>query len=153
MNKQDLIKIVSQNMKLLRAEYNYSQQAMANTIGLSKKTYIQIEKERLLLSWTATCASCAVFRNSKLLGMALGEDPASLVETLAHEDCYTYEDIDNRNYLFWDVILENSDYSIQKNVITERYKIVDKNGKNVFSSFSLDKVNAVYNDYLLKGDK
>lgn len=153
MTRQDLIKVVSDNIKVLRAEYDYSQQAMANAIGISKKTLIQVEKDRILLSWTATCAACAVFRSSKLLTMTLGGDPAALVETLAHKYCYTYEDTGNKNYLFWDVIKDNGEYSLQKNIISEHYKIADKNGKRLFSSFDQEKAEAIYNEYTGKGER
>ena len=151
MEAQDLIKVLSDNIKMLRAEYDYSQQAMANAIGLSKKTLIQIEKGRILLGWTAACAVCAVFRNSKLLRMTLGGDPVDLVETLAHKYCYAYEDVYNKNYLFWDIIQDNGNYTIQKNIISEHYRITDKNGKRLYSSFDIDKVNAAFREYI-QGD-
>lgn len=118
-----------------------------------KKTLIQVEKQRLLLSWTATCAVCVIFRNSKLLRNTLGEDPSGLVETLAHEGCYAFEDTGNKSYLFWDVIEDNGLYSIQKNIISEHYKIIDKEGKRYFSSFDKQKIHSIYNNVILEGDK
>ncbi len=153
MTRYELTRIVSENIKMLRAEYDYSQQEMANAIGLSKKTLIQIEKDRLPLSWTAVCAVCAVFRNSKLLRMTLGGDPTALVETLAHENCYAYEDSENRSFLFWDVLKDDGEYALQKNIISEHYRITDKKGKRVFSSLSHDKANAEYDKYTEKGER
>lgn len=152
MIRHDLIKIVSENIKILRAEYDYSQQVMANAIGLSKKTLIQVEKGRSLLGWTATCATCAIFKNSKLLGMTLGGDPTALVETLAHKYCYVQSELESKNYLFWDIVEDNGEYTIQKNIISEHYKIAGKNGKRLFSSFDFEKVNATYNEYINKGE-
>ena len=153
MTRYDLTKIVSENMKMLRAEYGYSQQEMANAIGLSKKTLIQIEKDRLELGWTAVCAVCAGFKGSKLLHMTLGEDPATLAETLAHENCYAYEEAESRNLLFWDVVKSSGGYSLQKNIISEHYRIVDKHGRRLFSSLNIDKVNIAFEKYLEKGEK
>jgi len=151
--KQDLTQKISKTLKLLRAEYDYSQQEMANSIGLSKKTLIQIEKNRLFLSWGATCAVCAVYRGSKLLQMELGEDPVNLVETLAHNDLQTYTGAQSRNYVFWDVVEESAEFTISKNIITDHYKITDKAGKKYGSSFDFKKIMQEYNKLTIKGDK
>ncbi len=148
--KQDLIEKISGSVKLLRAEYNYSQQEMANSIGLSKKTLIQIEKDRLFLSWCATCAVCAVYRTSRQLSMELGEDPVNLVETLAHNDLQSYPESESKNYVFWDVVEESGGYILAKNILTEHYKITGKDGKKYFSSFDLKKITARFNDLIKK---
>ncbi|MEX1378379.1 MAG: transcriptional regulator [Eubacteriales bacterium] len=152
MTKEQLIKLVSENIKVLRAEYDYSQQAMANAIGLSKKTLIQVEKERLLLSWTATCAACAVFKSSKFLNMTLGGDPTALVEAMAHKYCYTDSTTVERGNLFWDILQNNGEYVLEKNIISEHYRIIDDKGRRLFSTFDLQKANAVYVKYIEKGE-
>ena len=146
----ELRETISKNLKLLRAEYGYSQQEMANSVGLSKKTLIQVEKERLILSWTATCAVCAVYHNSRQLRLELGEDPINIVETLAHDNLSTADDFENRNYVFWDVVEEEGKYILAKNIITEHYKITDKNGKKYCSSFDLKKITARFNNLIKK---
>lgn len=152
MTKDELVRVVSENIKVLRAEYDYSQQAMANAIGLSKKTLIQVEKDRIILSWTAVCAACAVFKSSKLLNMTLGGDPTALVEAMAHKYCFTDNDTEARGNLFWDVIQNNGEYTLQKNVISEHYRIIDQKGRRLFSSFDLKKADAVYSQYMEKGE-
>jgi DNA-binding XRE family transcriptional regulator len=148
--RQDLIEKISLSIKLLRTEYGYSQQEMANSIGLSKKTLIQIEKGRLTLSWCATCAVCAVYRDSRQLSMELGEDPVNLIETLAHGDLQSYAESSNRNYVFWDVLEESSGFILAKNILTEHYKVTDATGKRYCSSFDLKKITAKYNDLIKK---
>jgi DNA-binding XRE family transcriptional regulator len=142
--KIELRETISKNVKLLRAEYGYSQQEMANSVGLSKKTLIQVEKERLILSWGATCAVCAVYRNSRQLRLELGEDPINIVETLAHDNLSTVDDFENRNYVFWDVVEEDGQYILAKNIITEHYKITDNQGKKYFASFDHKKIMEQY---------
>ena len=85
MEKQTLIRVVSEKMRLLRNEYHFSQEKMAETIGVSKKTLIQIEKERTLASWSTIISVCALFRKSKILQMTLGDDPLHVVEAISFE--------------------------------------------------------------------
>lgn len=150
--KQDLVSKISKSLKLLRAEYGYSQLEMATSIGLSKKTLIQIEKDRMVLSWGATCAVCAVFRGSKMLQMELGEDPVNLVETLAHDNLQMYTETVSRNYVFWDVILDNGEYILAKNILTDHYKITTHNGKKLSSSFDENKITIEY-EKIIKENK
>ncbi len=142
--KQDLVSKISASLKLLRAEYGYSQLEMAASIGLSKKTLIQIEKDRMVLGWSATCAVCAVYRGSKLLQMELGEDPVNLIETLAHENLQMYADTASRNYVFWDVIQDNGEYILAKNILTDHFKITSLAGKKLRASFDETKIKSEY---------
>jgi len=153
MTKQELVSIISNHLKMLRAEHDYSQQAMANVIGISKKTLIQIEKGRLTMGWTGACAVCSVFRSSKLLRMTLGDEPPAVAEALAHKYSYAYDENETRSTLFWDIVQDNGRYAIQKNIISEHYKITDKEGKRLFSSFDEEKTNAIYAEYNEQGEK
>ena len=85
MEKQTLIRVVSEKMRLLRNEYHFSQEKMAETIGVSKKTLIQIEKERTLASWSTIISVCALFRKSEILQMTLGDDPLPIIEAISFE--------------------------------------------------------------------
>lgn len=152
MTKQELVSIISNNLKMLRAECDYSQQTMANAIGISKKTLIQIEKGRLTIGWTGACAVCSVFRSSKILRMTLGDEPPALAEALAHKYSYVYDENEARSTLFWDVLQDNGRYAIQRNIISEHYKITDKDGKRLFSSFDEEKINSIYGEYNEKGE-
>ncbi len=149
----ELRKKISNSMKLLCAEYGYSQQEMANSVGLSKKTLIQVEKERILLSWVATCAVCAVYHSSRQLLMELGEDPINIIETLAHDNLSIAADSGSRNYVFWDVVEERGGYTLAKNILTEHYKVTDADGKRYCSSFDYKKIMEMYDSLTYKGVK
>lgn len=61
LTKDDLAVIVSNKIRLIRSEYNFSQEKMAETLGISKKTLVQIEKGRNTASWTMVIAICGIF--------------------------------------------------------------------------------------------
>ena len=84
MNKEQLIELISGKIRLIRLEKGYSQEKMADIMGISKKTLIQIEKGRTLSGWTNVIAVCALFRDSEILRSASGDEPLEIVETIAH---------------------------------------------------------------------
>lgn len=73
-------------MRLIRLERGYTQEKMATIIGISKKTLVEIEKERILANWTTVIAVCALFKDSEILQATLGDEPFEVVETIAHEE-------------------------------------------------------------------
>ncbi len=48
MNREEIIMLVSDKLRLIRTEAGYTQDKMAEIIGVSKKTLVQIEKGRVL---------------------------------------------------------------------------------------------------------
>ncbi|RIO58390.1 helix-turn-helix domain-containing protein, partial [Mammaliicoccus sciuri] len=52
MDRQNFTDLIQTKFKMVRIEAGYTQDTMAQTIGLSKKTLVQIEKERVLPNWT-----------------------------------------------------------------------------------------------------
>lgn len=46
MDKEYITELISSKLRLIRAESGYTQEKMANVLGMSKKTLVQIEKGR-----------------------------------------------------------------------------------------------------------
>ncbi|WP_173916268.1 helix-turn-helix transcriptional regulator [Halobacillus sp. Marseille-Q1614] len=86
MDRKDLNKVVSEKLKLIRVESHYTQGQMADLIGISKKTLIQVEKERSLLSWTSTVAVCSLFDHCSTLRSALQGSPYETVKNITFNE-------------------------------------------------------------------
>jgi len=140
MNKDKLIELISQNVRLIRLEKGYSQEKMATVIGISKKTLVQIEKERTSLGWTNTVAVCALFKDSMILKNFFGNEPFEVIETLAHDQMYTPKDKTLGGKLFWHEVEQKGVYRVQQNVISQHYRILDDSDYRWYSSFDLDDV-------------
>ncbi|MFZ3577059.1 helix-turn-helix transcriptional regulator [Virgibacillus sp. DJP39] len=84
MDRKDVIDILSAKIKLVRVEFDYTQEQMARILGISKKTLVQIEKSRLKANWTIIVALCALFRSSEIIQSVIGEDVIECMEELAH---------------------------------------------------------------------
>lgn len=135
MDKDYAIHAVSTKMRLIRHEKGYTQEKMAEVLGISKKTLVQIEKERTLASWTCIIAVCAVFRDSVILRATLGEDPLEVIETLAHERMNTPKEKTLGGKVWWKQIEEKNTFILQQNVISKHYRIIDSEHYRWFSSF------------------
>ncbi|MGM7702690.1 helix-turn-helix transcriptional regulator [Pseudalkalibacillus sp. Hm43] len=141
MNIDQMIEIVSSKMKLIRIERGYTQDKMAMILGLSKKTLVQIEKQRTNANWTTVAAVSALFRNSEILRSALGGDPVEIVEILAHEGIDRPKEQTLGGKVWWrDVKCENG-YRLQQNVISQHFRILDEDNHRWYSSFDEEEAN------------
>ena len=66
-------------MKLIRTESGYSQELMADILGISKKTLVQIEKGRITGGWTVVVAVCALFKESEIIQNTFAGDPLDIL--------------------------------------------------------------------------
>lgn len=82
MDKEQITQLISEKMKLVRTEKGYTQDKMAEILGISKKTLVQIEKGRIQASWTCVAAVCALFRDSDIIQTTLGGDPVEVIEII-----------------------------------------------------------------------
>ncbi|MBM7703944.1 helix-turn-helix transcriptional regulator [Metabacillus iocasae] len=135
MKKERVIEIVSEKMKLVRTEKGYSQDKMAEVIGLSKKTLVQIEKGRTQASWTSAVAVCALFRDSEVLHSVLGSDPLEIIETIAHDGLDRRKAKTMGGHVWWREVEKSGRFRLQQNYISQHYRIVDEEDYRWFSSF------------------
>jgi DNA-binding XRE family transcriptional regulator len=141
MNKESVKNIVSNKIKLIRVEKGYTQDKMADILGISKKTLVQIEKGRDSASWAIVVATCALFKESQILQSILGDDPLEIVTTVAHERIDSPKEMTLGGKVWWIEIVKKERYVLQQNVVSKHYRIIDENGYRWYSSF--DKEEAI----------
>lgn len=135
MHRDQLIALISIKLKLIRAEKNYTQEQMSDLLGLSKKTLVQIEKGRIQAGWTTTVAICALFRESSILQHELGGDPLEVVDLIANHGTLQPKEKTMGGYIWWKDIAAHEGYRLQKNAISNHYRILDTNNHRLLSSF------------------
>ncbi|ARK24786.1 transcriptional regulator [Sporosarcina sp. P37] len=135
MNQQQLIELLSLKLRVIRLEKEYSQQKMADVLGLSKKTLLQIEKGRALASWTAVIAVCALFRDSEVLQASVGGDPLEVLETIAHNGIDRRMDQSMGGKVWWRELEAKGRFRLQQNLISQHYRILDEENYRWYSSF------------------
>ncbi|WP_261130385.1 helix-turn-helix transcriptional regulator [Bacillus sp. Marseille-Q3570] len=138
MNMDQMIEIVSSKLKLIRIEHGYTQDKMASTLGISKKTLLQIEKQRTQANWTTVAAVAALFRNSEILKTSLGGDPVEIVEILAHQGIDRPKEQTLGGKVWWKDVKQENGFKLQQNLISKHYRILDADNHRWYSSFDVD---------------
>ncbi|MFV5170625.1 helix-turn-helix transcriptional regulator [Bacillus cereus] len=140
MNKETVIDLISKNARLIRLEKGYSQEKMATVLGISKKTLVQIEKERISIGWTNAVVVCALFQDSQILKHVLGEEPFEVIETLAHDSMDTPKIKTLGGKMFWNEIAKKGKFRVQQNVISQHFRILDDNDYRWYSTFEEEEI-------------
>jgi DNA-binding XRE family transcriptional regulator len=151
MNRQDAIELISKQFKLVRTEYNFSQEEMTEILGLSKKTLVQIEKGRQYSSWSHIIALCAMFQDSVILQNTLGGNPLEVLQTIA----FNYYDWDKPKTLggkvWWIEKEKENGFVLQQNIISRYYRILDQENYRWFSSFDWEFIYQQFQKIVLNG--
>ncbi|WP_431027199.1 helix-turn-helix transcriptional regulator [Lysinibacillus sp. LZ02] len=134
MDRDQLIQIASESLKLIRTENGYTQEKMAELLGISKKTLVQIEKERMVANWTVTIAICALFRNSLILQNRVGGDPMEVIELTAHDVIIIPKEKTMGGYIWWKNIEEYEGHRLQQNLLSKHYRILDHENYRLMST-------------------
>lgn len=146
MNREELIARSDRLVKLVRTEYSFNQEKMAQILGVSKKTLVEIEKGRSSLGWTGSVAFCTLFADSRVLQGAFGGAPGDLLLELAFQGNDPRNDPRNDSpppqawgsSVWWQTVKENDACLIQQNTISQHYRLLAKDGRRLASSFDLE---------------
>ena len=135
MNREQLITLISEKLKLIRTEKAFTQDQMSDLLGLSKKTLVQIEKGRILAGWTTTVAVCTLCRESTILQHELGGDPLEVVDLIANHGTLQPKERTMGGYIWWKNISEYKGFRLQQNMISQHYRILDQHHFRLLSTF------------------
>ncbi len=138
MEIKQFVKIMDDKLKLVRTEYGLTQDKMSISLGISKKTLIEVEKNRKSLGWTGSVALASIFSDSTILQDAVGGDVSDIIIAIAFKDM----DVDYPKTwggkVWWKTISEKRGYRIQQNIFSHHYRLLDKENRRVYTSFSLE---------------
>jgi DNA-binding XRE family transcriptional regulator len=143
-NRETFIAACDENLKLVRTEFGFTQEQMAYVLGLSKKTLVDIEKERRSLGWTGSVTLCGIFQESDVIGAAFGGSPADIIFALAFEGKPVPRKRSLPSRIWWQTLYENAECQIQQNTISQHYRLLTNDSRRVASSFDLDDLLPIY---------
>lgn len=142
MDKEKFVEILQSKFKMVRTESGFTQDKMAIVVGLSKKTLVQIEKERVLPNWTTCITVCALFRESEVLFNTFGGDPLEVANVLA-KGHVTYYNNKQHELVWWETLETKDTVELQKNRRTNLFRVMAKDDHaTVFASFKESDVRA-----------
>jgi DNA-binding XRE family transcriptional regulator len=135
LTREEIIAMVSEKLRLIRTEAGYTQDKMADIIGVSKKTLVQIEKGRVLANWSTAVSICALFRETETVQFLFGNEPLEVLETVAREgiDYRKMKTLGGR--IWWRVVSSKNGFVLQQNILSKHYRILDEKNYRIFSSF------------------
>ena len=140
MDKSGFIKIMNDNLKLVREEFGLTQEKMAAMIGISKKSLVESEKGRRSLSWNEAALLACIFSGSSVIRSEIGEDAQEIVEAIAFSDCEVRYPSTMGGKIWWKVVEAKDDYKIQQNLVSNHYRLLDGKDRRLISSFDLEEV-------------
>lgn len=138
MNRKEFVDMMDKKIKLIRAENNFTQDKMAEMLGISKKTLIEIEKGRISMGWTCAVAVSMIFSNSEILNSLFGGEMASIIQSLAFDKSHIEYEKTLGGIIWWQDVVKEGEYRIQQNIITKWYRILDEDNRKVCSSSEYD---------------
>lgn len=148
MTREEIIEIISEKLKLIRVEADYTQDKLAEVVGVSKKTLVQIEKGRNLASWPVVVAICALFRESSVIQGVLGGDPLEVIETVARDGVDFRKEKTLGGRVWWKEISRQNGFVLQQNVLSQHFRILDKDNFRIYSTFDKTEASTRYKELL-----
>jgi DNA-binding XRE family transcriptional regulator len=133
--REEIIMQVSEKLRLIRTEAGYTQDKMAEIIGVSKKTLVQIEKGRVLAGWSTVVAICALFRETETVQFLFGNEPLEVLETVALNGIDLRKTKTLGGRVWWRVISQKNGFILQQNILSKHFRILDVQNYRIFSSF------------------
>ena len=137
MNRIEFIGKADEKLKLVRTEYGFNQEKMADILGISKKTLVQIEKGRSSLGWAGAIVLCAIFDRSEVLEAAFGGETSDIIAALAFQDHAQNYPKTLGGRIWWKTIQEAPEYKVQQNIISQHYRLLDQEDRRICASFEL----------------
>lgn len=134
MTRDEIIMQVSEKLRLIRTEVGYTQDKMADIIGVSKKTLVQIEKGRVLANWSTVVSICALFRETETVQFLFGNEPLEVLETVAREGIDIRKSKTLGGRVWWRVVSKKNGYILQQNILSKHFRILDEENYRIFSS-------------------
>ncbi|ALC91978.1 XRE family transcriptional regulator [Bacillus sp. FJAT-18017] len=146
MTRDDIIIRVSEKLRLIRAEAGYTQDKMADIIGVSKKTLVQIEKGRVLAGWSTVVAVCALFRETETVQFLFGNEPLEVLETVAREGMDYRGGKTMGGKIWWRELERKNGYILQQNILSKHLRILDEEHYRIYSSFDEESATLRFNE-------
>ena len=134
MTRDEIIMQVSEKLRLIRTEVGYTQDKMADIIGVSKKTLVQIEKGRVLANWSTVVSICALFRETETVQFLFVNEPLEVLETVAREGIDIRKSKTLGGRIWWRVVSKKNGYILQQNILSKHFRILDEENYRIFSS-------------------
>ncbi len=136
MNKMEFCKKVQSILEDLRKDIGMTLEEMALTIGLSKKTLIQIEKERNLLKWPEAVTFTSIFNEHELVKSIFGDEVIDIIQTIAIQKPPRRQLKTLGGESWWKTLITKEGFRLQQHKISRHLRILDQENYRVYFTYS-----------------
>ncbi|ABZ83916.1 helix-turn-helix domain protein [Heliomicrobium modesticaldum Ice1] len=118
--------MVSEKLREIRTEADLTQDKMAESIGISKKTLVDVEKGRKTLGFTAAALTALLFRRGETVQSLFGDMTIDVIEFVSRRanSRAWYKTLGGR--VWWTEECRQGPFIVQKHLFTPYYRIIDK---------------------------
>jgi DNA-binding XRE family transcriptional regulator len=150
--KETFDRMISEKLRLIRTEARLNQEQLAETIGISKKTLVQVEKERKTLGFTASALVGLLFRNSEIVQAMFGDSIVEIIDLIAFHGINSDAAGDSLEWIqeakmkarykstgqrvWWKDEKAGKAYTLQSHILTGHLRIVDN--ENALHYYGMD---------------
>ena len=135
MTRDEFVLMIDLRLKMVRAEYDLTQEKMGRILGISKKKIIEVEKRRSSLGWSGAIACGSVFSDSKILQADFGSDLLDLIHAMAFQDENPTYPKQSSVKSGWRVLDTVHGDSLEENTVSGYFRIRNREGITIFTSF------------------
>jgi len=120
----------------LRKDVGMTLEEMALTIGLSKKTLIQIEKNRNLLKWPEAVTFVSIFHEEDLVKSVFGDEVLDIIQTIAIQKPPRRQLKTLGGESWWKNVLSKEGFRLQQHKISRHFRILDQENYRIYFTYS-----------------
>ncbi len=147
MDRNTFVAQIDAQLKLVRTEFELTQEKMALILGISKKTLVEIEKGRSSLGWSGAVTLCTLFADSRVLQNAYGGELSDMLRALAFQGLPRAPRPTMGGRVWWRTVRDQDGWRIQQNLVSQHYRILNPEDGRLFSSFDRREVEAFWQLY------
>ena len=137
MDREQFIKACDESLKAVRNEFSFNQEKMSYTLGISKKTLVEIEKGRSSLGWSGSVTLCSLFGESAALSELFGGDIIAVIRTIAFEGGEPNYRHAHSARVWWHKVFEKDGFRIEQNRVSQHYRLLSPDNSVLASSFDI----------------
>jgi DNA-binding XRE family transcriptional regulator len=140
MEQQEFDRLISERARTIRAEANVTQDRFAEMVGISKKTLVEVEKERKTFGFSTAVTVAVLFRNGEIVQNLFGDAVLEIIDLCARQGAVKpwYKTLGG--HVFWTLFLEHDGYRMQHNRVTGHYRVLDPENYLIYYSFDKEEV-------------
>jgi DNA-binding XRE family transcriptional regulator len=128
--------MVQDILEELRKKEHMTLEEMAYVIGLSKKTLIQIEKNRSKLKWPEAVTFISVFSDTDLVKSLFGDEVLDIVQSIAIQKPARRQLKTLGGESWWNTIESKEGWRLQQHKISRHFRILDQENYRIYFTYS-----------------